>query len=77
MTPAVLVVIDDDRDVLAGLEAQLVKRYADDYRVECLGDPERALARLAELAREGEGELALRKSAGGEERTSPPTRCSC
>ena len=45
MTPPVLLVVEEDPDVLAGLETQLVKRYARDYRVECLGDAERARGR--------------------------------
>ena len=54
MTPPVLLVVEEDPDVLAGLETQLVKRYAHDYRVECLGDADRARGRLADLARDGE-----------------------
>ena len=49
-----MLVVEEDPDVLADLETQLVKRYARDYRVECLGDPEPALGRLADLARDGE-----------------------
>jgi thioredoxin reductase (NADPH) len=58
MTPPVLLAVDEDREVLEEVEAQLVKRYAHDYRVECLSDPEHALGRLAELADAGE-EVAL------------------
>ena len=65
MTPPVLLVVEEDPDVLAALETQLVKRYARDYRVECLGDPERALGRLADLARRrrGRGAVARRQVA--------------
>src|SRR4249919_1440537 len=51
----VLLVVDEHRDAL---ESQLVHRYAGDYRVECLSDPEQALRTLAELARAGQ-EVAL------------------
>jgi thioredoxin reductase (NADPH) len=53
-----LIAVDEDRDVLAGVENQLVRRYAHDYRVECLADPAQALRLLTELAHAGE-EVAL------------------
>jgi hypothetical protein len=34
-----LVAVDEDRQVLDALEAQLVGRYANDYRIDCLRDP--------------------------------------
>jgi thioredoxin reductase (NADPH) len=44
--------------VLGAVRAQLVGRYAHDYRIECLEDPDDALALLETLADDG-GELAL------------------
>ena len=58
MAAPVLFAVDEDNDVLAAVEGQLVKRYAHDYRVEGLGDTEQALRRLVELAGAGE-EVAL------------------
>ena len=55
--PAVLA-IDEDQETLGVLEDQLIQRYAHDYRVECLGDPELASQRLAQMADVGE-EVAL------------------
>src|SRR4051812_35479315 len=49
-----LIVVDDDRDALRGVEEQLVQRYSHDYRVECLDDLDEALRRLAGLARSSE-----------------------
>jgi thioredoxin reductase (NADPH) len=54
----VLLVIDEHRDALEAVESQLLQRYACDYRVESLSDPDRALRTLAELADAGE-EVAL------------------
>src|SRR5919109_1161593 len=54
----VLLAVDDDLDALEDVEAQLVQRYAHDYRVESLGDPNQGLRILAELAGAGE-EVAL------------------
>jgi thioredoxin reductase (NADPH) len=48
--PAVVLVLDEDREALELLERQLVQRYAHDYRVQCLSDPELALVRVTELA---------------------------
>ena len=50
----VLLAVDDDQDALDDVEAQLVQRYAHEYRIECLGDPEAALRTLQELADGGE-----------------------
>ena len=50
----VLLAVDDDRDALDTVETQLVQRYAHDYRVESIGDPEEALQTLQELADAGE-----------------------
>ena len=58
MGPSLLLAVDEDRDALADVEAQLVRRYAQDYRVECLADPAQALRLLTELAHDGE-EVAL------------------
>ena len=44
-----LVAVDEDRQVLEAVEAQLAGRYAGDYRIECLRDPAEALQTLAEL----------------------------
>ena len=58
MPTPVLLVVDDHRDALEAVENQLLQRYAYDYRVESLSDPDRALRTLAELADAGE-EVAL------------------
>jgi thioredoxin reductase (NADPH) len=58
MPPPILLAIIEDEDTLEDVETQLVQRYAHDYRVESLTDPEQALRTLAELARAGE-EVAL------------------
>ena len=58
MALPVLLIVDDHRDALEAVQAQLVRRYGGDYRVEGLVDPEEALQTLAELARAGE-EVAL------------------
>jgi thioredoxin reductase (NADPH) len=50
----VLLAVDQDRDALDDVKTQLVQRYADDYRVESLSNPEQALRVLAELADAGE-----------------------
>lgn len=54
----VLLAVDEGREALGALEAQLTQRYARDYRVMCLGDPAVALQKLTELERAGQ-ELAL------------------
>ncbi len=58
MPPPVLLAVDEDQGALEDVETQLAQRYAHDYRVVGLRDPERALRTLAELARAGE-EVAL------------------
>ena len=58
MSRPILLVIDGDPDALRDVEAQLVRRYGEDYRVESASDPEQALRALAELADAGV-ELAL------------------
>ena len=54
----VLLVVDGDRDALAEVAAQLVRRYGSDYRVQRATGVEPALATLEELADAGD-ELAL------------------
>jgi thioredoxin reductase (NADPH) len=56
--PPVLLAIDEDQRALEAVETQLVQRYAHDYRIETLSDPEQALRRLTELGDTGE-EVAL------------------
>ena len=50
----VLLAVDEDLDALDDVETQLVQRYAHDYRIESLGDPDDALRTLQELADGGE-----------------------
>jgi thioredoxin reductase (NADPH) len=52
--PPVLLAVDDDRSALDDVEAQLVQRYSQEYRIESLGSPEDALGTLRELADGGE-----------------------
>lgn len=54
----VLLAVDEDQDTLEAVGTQLAQRYAREYRVECLGDPEEAVQMLTALARAGE-EVAL------------------
>ena len=54
----VLLAVDEGPDALGTVEAQLTQRYAHDYQVMCLGDPDVALQKLTELARAGD-EVAL------------------
>ena len=72
MPVPVLVAVDDNPDALEAVEAQLSPRYEGDYRVEGLSDPEEALRKLAQLARDGDdvalvlvGE-SLSRETGGE-----------
>src|SRR4051812_46464906 len=58
MSLPVLLVIDRDLAALGEVKAQLVQRYAHDYRVESASDREDALRALADLADAG-AELAL------------------
>ena len=53
-----LIAVDEEREALANLETQLVQRYARDYRVECLADPDEAVRTLKGLAQGGD-EVAL------------------
>ena len=53
-----LVAVDEDRQVLDAVEAQLTGRYGTDYRIECLQDPAEALQTLATL-RDTSVEVAL------------------
>lgn len=55
MTLPVLLAVDEDRDVLDALDAQLRRRYSGDYRVECLVDGDEALELLTTLERDDEG----------------------
>jgi thioredoxin reductase (NADPH) len=50
----VVLAVDEGRDTLGAVEAQLIQRYAHDYRVICLDDPGVALQKLTELAHAGE-----------------------
>src|SRR5262245_8794979 len=50
----VLLAVDEDRDALHDLETHLVRRYAHDYRIESLSDPDGALRMLRVLADGGE-----------------------
>ena len=50
----VVLAVDEGRDALGVVEAQLIQRYAHDYRVMCLGDAGVALQKLTELAHAGE-----------------------
>ena len=49
----VVVAVDEDPEILDGVEAQLAARYGRDYAIECLRTPDDALRRLSELADEG------------------------
>ena len=53
-----VVAVSEDPDVLETVQAQLAARYALDYRIECLEDPDDASALLEMLADDGT-ELAL------------------
>jgi thioredoxin reductase (NADPH) len=59
MPHPVLLVVDEDQVVLEDIQAALVQRYAGDYRVESLSDPQRALRMLEELAHAGDVALVL------------------
>jgi thioredoxin reductase (NADPH) len=50
----VILAVDESRDALGAVKAQLAKRYAHDYRVMCLDDPGAAMRKLTELAHAGE-----------------------
>jgi thioredoxin reductase (NADPH) len=53
MALPVLVAVDEDPDVLAEVETQLVQRYGRDYRVEGFHDPAEAIHLLEELEEAG------------------------
>ena len=53
MTLAAIVAVSQDAVVLDAVQAQLAKRYAHDYRIECLRDSDGALALLETLAEDG------------------------
>jgi thioredoxin reductase (NADPH) len=65
----VLLAVDEDRGALEDVGTQLVQRYARDYRVECLADPDEALRTLTGLAHGGE-EAALVLAATSFSRTT-------
>jgi thioredoxin reductase (NADPH) len=54
----VVLAVEEGPGALQVVEAQLIQRYAHDYRVMCLGDPGVALQKLTDLAHAGE-EVAL------------------
>lgn len=54
MSLPVVLAVDGCQDALGVLESQLVQRYAHDYRIMCVGDPDVALRKLTDLARAGE-----------------------
>jgi thioredoxin reductase (NADPH) len=58
MTFAAVVAVSHDAVVLDAVQEQLAERYAHDYRIECLRDPDDALALLETLA-DDEVEVAL------------------
>ncbi len=53
MSAPLLIAVEEDRDVLADVEAQLAQRYSRDYEVEGMGDADAALRTLTELADAG------------------------
>ncbi|HVH00607.1 MAG TPA: FAD-dependent oxidoreductase [Miltoncostaeaceae bacterium] len=58
MRKPLLLAVDEDREALEGLRTQLIHRYARDYDVACLTEPDEAARTLTELAQRGE-EVAL------------------
>ena len=54
MSGPVLVAVDEDAGVMRDVERELRDRYARHYRVVCIRSPREVLARLEELAAEGE-----------------------
>src|SRR5256886_3190209 len=54
MPGPVLVAVDEDAGVMRDVERELRDRYARHYRVVCIRSPREVLARLEELAAEGE-----------------------
>jgi thioredoxin reductase (NADPH) len=53
MTVATIVAVSGEAVVLDAVQAQLADRYAHDYRIECLRDPDDALALLEALSDDG------------------------
>jgi thioredoxin reductase (NADPH) len=53
MTVAAIVAVSENPSLLDAVQRQLVERYANDYRIECLRDPEEALALLETLVVDG------------------------
>src|SRR2546423_9579570 len=84
MPGPVLVAVDEDAGVMRDVERELRDRYARHYRVMCLRSPREVLARLEELAAEGQqvalvlaGTAALgydRKRATGSGASPAPAR---
>jgi thioredoxin reductase (NADPH) len=54
MSGPVLIAVDEDAGVMRDVERELRDRYARHYRVACMRSPREVLARLEELAAEGE-----------------------
>jgi thioredoxin reductase (NADPH) len=54
MSGPVLIAVDEDAGVMRDVERELRDRYARHYRVVCMRSPREVLARLEELAAEGE-----------------------
>ncbi len=50
----ILIAVDEDRDALEAVKTQLVGRYARDYRIETVGDPNDALRMLQAVAEAGQ-----------------------
>jgi thioredoxin reductase (NADPH) len=71
MRQPVLLAVDQDRGALDDVETQLVRRYASDYRIESLGDPDDALRMLRALADGGE-DVALVLAASSLPSTAGP-----
>ena len=62
MSGPVLVAVDEDAGALRDVERELRDRYARHYRVICMQSPREVLARLEELAAEGEQPWYLQDS---------------
>lgn len=54
MQQRVVMAVDDDPAALRVVEAELKKRYAADYTIECLSEPQQALARIAAIRAAGD-----------------------
>lgn len=77
MRQPVLLAVDDDRDALDEVEAQLSQRYSHDYRVESLSEPDAALRKLQEFADAGEDVALVLASAPSTRSSTRPSRASC